>query len=139
MKTKTFAAILLVALVAGVIVAWAVTTWQGSITWTIGVEQFSVYAASEGGEPLGTGWTDSVGTNIDPTTLPITYTKDFYLQNDGTVDFTVTAIDEEVGCVGEWSDGGSYLLTVGGARIPASLTLTINGDGDYSFEFNIAP
>lgn len=124
-------------------IAIAITVWHGSITWTLEEKEFSVWGSIDGTDELLEPWADSAGINIDPTTLPIIYTKDFYLQNDGTVEFTVGVTSTPTGlCSAEWTgDGmGSYVLTtdaISGARVLATLTLTITGEGSYDFQFSI--
>ena len=136
MNKKTLAVVLLVACLAGIIVAWGVSTWMGTITWELTTEDFSVWDSATVGSEITTPWA--------PTTLeipsyphtPLTY--EFYLQNDGNVEITIDVTElSEVGCSGEWSSAGSYTVAEGSTRVLATLTLTITGDGGYSFEFNI--
>jgi hypothetical protein len=116
--------------------------WQGSITWDIEeaeVKEFTVWDSLTDGSEVFTNWQEPLGT-IPQAQLPYLYEKTFYLQNDGNVEFTVIVSETlETGCVGEWSNSGSYTLAVGSARVQATLTLTITEDGGYNFEFTISP
>ena len=142
MNKKTLAAIILAACLAGILVAWGVSTWTGLITWDIEeaeVKEFSVWDSLTDGSEVFTTWQDPLGT-IPQAQLPYPYEKTFYLQNDGNIEFTVIVTETlETGCNGEWSNGGSYTLAVGSTRVQATLTLTITGEGSYEFDFTIAP
>ena len=138
MNKKIFAVVLLGALLTGIMVAWALTTWTGTITWQITEEEeFSVWGSIDGTDELGQPWTVDLGLD------PIGYTKDFYLQNDGNVEITVAVTSTPIGlCSAEWTDAmgnptTSWQILEGSTRVQATLTLTISGDGGYSFEFNI--
>ena len=136
MNKKTLAAILLVACLTGILVAWGVSTWMGTITWELTTEDFSVWDSATVGSEIATPWSPATLEIPSYPHTPLMY--EFYLQNDGNVEITIAVTElSEVGCSGEWSSAGSYTVAEGSTRVLATLTLTITGDGGYSFEFNI--
>jgi hypothetical protein len=113
-----------------VFVAYAAyTTWQGTVTWQIAVKQFMVKDTS--GNVLSSPYTINLGVI---TAAPYTYEAVFIIQNDGNVPVTVDVVEvTEVGCSGTWNATSVTLDVAKSAAL--KLTLTITGEGSYSFNF----
>ena len=135
-QKSVLATVLILGIVFSVVAAIAYTVWHGSITWQIPQQEtktFDIYDVASSGTPLN----DNYEVPLGLVQIGHVEVKTFYIQNTGTVQITVTVTFEaENGCIGSWSEDGVYTIPVS-SRVPATLTLTITGEGSYGFDFGV--
>lgn len=125
---KVLAAILLIVTVAST-VAYAVYTWHMRFQWGISIsENIGVYRDAD----CTTPWTSPYDLG---NVVPGTYSYDFYIKNEGTVNVTVTITNENpVGCTASWSQ---YSITLSPGQVGLlTLNLIITSAGSYDFDFS---
>jgi len=139
MRLKTlkiiFGVLVTVWIISGI--GYALTTWSGTISWTVESEQFSVWDSAVGGSEIASPYAPA------STVLTIgVHTYDFYLQNDGNVPINVTAttVGTPVNCTASWSGtpAGVYTVPTGTTRVLATLTLNVSGGGSYDWNFQVS-
>lgn len=127
---------LAILIVSGGILAYcAYMTWQGSISWNVPeVKEFTVWDSASSGSEIDSPYSNGLGdVSVGQQTF------DYYIQNDGNVEITVTVQSENPsGCSASWLSSGSYTVPVGTTRVQATLTLTITAPGSYSWEFRVS-
>jgi len=114
----------------------ALTTWRGTIQWTLATKTFEVWNAETGGTKLTSPY-----TLTEPNPLSIgDHVYNFWLENTGTITITITAttFGTPVGCTASWSSSGVYSVPVGTTRVQVVLTLTISASGSYSWDFVVS-
>ena len=130
---KVTAAFLAFLMLAGVAYAVVYTTWHGTVSWTVATQGFTVYSDSGATIEISTGQTVNLGQVVNP---PQDSTLYYYIKNTGTIPVTVTVSNVVAsGSSGVWSSGGVWTSISVGTVIDATLTLTVNGAGSYSFDF----
>lgn len=138
MKLKTYKTIFIIltlCLIASVAV-YALTSWGGTIGWTLATETFEVYSVQTEGSPISPPYNF---TESSPISTGI-HTYHFWIENTGTVPITVEAnvVGTPVGCTASWSSSSSYYVTVGSTRVQATLTLNVTATGSYGWTFDLA-
>ena len=113
--------------------SWAILNWHGTVIWTVQTKTFEVYD-SDGTTLLATDWLHDLGTILPG----YTFEKTFYLKNTGNTELTVIVSGTPNGCDASW-DSQSYTITPSGSLLPATLTITVTGEGSYDFTFDVQP
>jgi hypothetical protein len=132
-KQATVAFAIFLLAISAIWIAYSLTLWVGTISWTVEEKAFSVWDSASDGATINSPYTLDLGTiSMGQQTF------DFYIQNDGDIEITVNVQSEvESGCTSSWSSTGSYVVPIGTSRALATLTLDITATGSYDWEFVI--
>jgi hypothetical protein len=129
----SLASIFLIAIIATVTfgVTYAILTWTGTINWT--TQDFTVWDSPTVGNKISSPYTDDWVVTIGEQDA-----VKFYLQNDGSASITIIVTGEtKTGCTATWNNPSGWTIPVG-TRVLAELTITITGEGSYSWQFQIS-